>query len=463
MSILTINLKHFYQRRSLWLACIVFGCLIFASIAIPLDRPKTGEGLFIGLVVLAFPLGLLAAALQMEIVTKPFAFSLPGHRRSVRNFVFSIGLVVNAVGSMLFLFYPGASNFQATAATCSAFCAGMVFYLSGVWLIFRLRTPVALLGLLPCAIVAVQFLDLNVLLERTIVDHPVPVILLGLACSAAAWIYPNVNSLARRNCMTPYVGFAEVFNRDKLYRFYKTKAGANRWDRLKDHPRPWVEDFFINTMSREKPLRKARFLWGNLYTSFAVLISQWKAVLFFILLIAVWMGYNNPKMWIILIFAPVFLMLNASRQVVYSNMLVAGGRNERFYASLTVIAAIAVLLIVSIGTAVLISIPLAAIIPKVQYRGVKFAYNPVAITALYAPLVFLPLAHAINLTLHRKPALVLGILMLLAGIANVSSIMWKSKLAVVYGPSSAVTFAVFAWIICVLVLRHVCTRRCLTK
>ncbi len=72
-SITTVNLKHLYQRRGLWLAYVVFGLLVFASIAIPLDRPSAGKGRFMGLVMLEFLIGLCMASLPVEILTKPFS------------------------------------------------------------------------------------------------------------------------------------------------------------------------------------------------------------------------------------------------------------------------------------------------------------------------------------------------------------------------------------------------------
>ena len=107
MSILTINLRHLYQRRGLWLVYPMLGIFVLVSIGVPLEDPAAGEGRFIGLIALAFMVGMAVVVLQMEILTKPMAFCLPGHRQTVRKFVFSVGIVTNLVGALLFLFYPG--------------------------------------------------------------------------------------------------------------------------------------------------------------------------------------------------------------------------------------------------------------------------------------------------------------------------------------------------------------------
>ena len=462
MSILKANLRHLHQRHSLWLAYFVFGCLIFASIAIPLDRPRAGEGLFIGLIALAFLIGVFAVMLQMEILTKPFALCLPSHRQTVRKFIFSIGIVTNLIGSMLFLFYPGLHPLWRVLVICSAFFAGLTFYLVSAWLSFRSRQPLALIGFLFLPVMASQFLNLHILLERAIIFHPLMTSAIGLLCSAALWFYLNDYNLARINCQAPWIGFAEIFNREKLRKFQQTKRGANLFKQLKDHPRPWIEDIFINRMSRKDSCSRARFIWGGLYTSYGVLISQWRNLLPFALIMALVMGYMNPRMWIVMAFAPVMLLAK-SRPNLYSNMLTTSGRHERFCSTLAVVCAAGVLLTVFFALIALMSIPLDAMIPDIEYHGLKLAYNVISLKGLYAPLALLPLAYAILLVLYRKPVLMIVALATLFYATMIINIIWHKEISDLYGIGTFTATAILSWIIFVLVLRHVCTKRCLTK
>jgi len=462
MSILKVNLKQFYQRRGLWLAYIILGCLIFASIAIPLDRPKAGEGLFIGLIALAFLIGLFAAMLQMEILTKPFAFCLPGHRQMVKKFIFSIGIVTNLIGSMLFLFYPNLHPLWRVLVLFSAFFAGLTFYLVSAWLTFRSRQPLALIGFLFLPVMACQFFNLHILLEHAIVFHPLMTSALGLLCCAAMWFYSNYENLARTNCLTPWIGFAEIFNRDKLRKFQQTKRGKNLLKQLKAHPRPWIENIFIDRISRQGPLSRARFVWGGLYTSYSVLISQWRNFLALTLFLAILMGYIGLRMWIVMAFVPVMVFAK-SRPALYSNMLTAGGRNERFYSTLTIVFAASGLLTVFIAIAALISIPLAAIIPDIEYHGLKFSFNVIGPKAFLAPLIFLPIAYTIHLSLYRKPVLMMIALIMLLYAIMLAGIIWHKEIAATYTPPIAGAIAALSWIIFVLILRRISTRCCLAK
>ena len=172
MGILAINLKQLYQRRGLWLGYLMFALFVWVSLMVALDDPRAGAGTFIGLILLVFLVGMAAAVVQMEILTKPMAFCLPQHRRIVGRFILTIGVVANAVAAMLFLFYPGLPLAWRLLVLGSAFAAGLVFYLAGAWWVFLVRQPMALVGFLIAAFFFGRQLGLHVRLERIVVLHP---------------------------------------------------------------------------------------------------------------------------------------------------------------------------------------------------------------------------------------------------------------------------------------------------
>ena len=139
MSVLAANLRQLYQRRVLWVGYLLFGFMALASVADRLDFGAAGEGEFVGLIALAFLVGMCAAVLQMEIMSKPFAYCLPGHRLAARKFIYAVGVVTDLASAVLFLFYPELSFFGRLAAWCSAFFAGLVFYLAGAALALRYK------------------------------------------------------------------------------------------------------------------------------------------------------------------------------------------------------------------------------------------------------------------------------------------------------------------------------------
>ncbi|MBN1509338.1 MAG: hypothetical protein JW955_21005 [Sedimentisphaerales bacterium] len=463
MSILAANLRHLYQRRGVWLGYAMLAFFICISIMVPLGDPVAGEGKFIGLIALALMVGAVATVLQMEIMTRPFAFCLPGHRQVVRKFIFSIAVVTNLLGSALFLVYPRLPLRYAPVVVSSAFSAGLVFYLTGVWLALGSKQPLGFVGLLALGMFGGGLLNLHVLLEHVVINYPAGVITLGLVCSGAMWLYLNDENLARRNCLRPWMGFGDVFNREKLQRFQRI-SGTSPWKRLKDHPHAWVEDFFVGRMARQGAFSPGRFLWGSLYISFGLLISQWKNALLFVLFMAVFLGYMGSRMWAILVFVPVIMLqVYGSRPTLYSPMLTAGGREERFDSTLAVTVAGGGLLALFVAAAALVSVPLAAIIPEIAYRGVTLTYHVVGINAFYAPLVLLPVAGTIQLVFYRKPVLMILMLMGLVYLVMVVGMVSHNASAALGDGRTALAAFTFFWLVFVVVLHRIAMRRCLIR
>ena len=447
MRILLANLKHLCQRRGLWPAYVLLAFFVGISVVFAMDTvvdtQGAGEGKFIGLIVLAFLVGMWAAVLQMEILTKPFAFCLPGHRQTVKSFIFTIGVVTNLASAAAFLFYPGLFPGERLGVLCSAFFAGLIFYCTGVWLAFRLSQPAVLMGLLVFVMLGGRLLNLHILLEQAVVLYPVQIVAVGLPCLWALWKYLSDGNLARRNCLRPWMGFGDVFDAERLRKFQQAR-GNDPWKRLKDHPRPWVEAFFLGRMSRRTPFSMARFLWGSLYTSFAIPVSRSRYALVLALFIAIFLGYAGPGMWVMLAFVPLILVQAfASHPVLYSTMLTAGGRAERYASTLAVAVITAGLLVLLMGIIVAMSIPLAAVIPDIRVRGFTFVYHAVGLDALYVPLVFLPLACAIQMIFYRRPVLMIVMRLALIHLAMIVGIAFGKELAAIAGPGTAVV----SWLI----------------
>ncbi|MBN1361356.1 MAG: hypothetical protein JW993_12230 [Sedimentisphaerales bacterium] len=462
MSLLTANLKHLYQRRLLWLLHLVLGCFVPMTVAMFLKRPVAGEGRFVGLVVLAFAVGMLAGMVQMEILIKPFAFSLPGHRLTVRRFILTVGVVSNLITCLIFLLYPGVPGGYVPVLLYSAFCAGLIFYLAGAWIAFSSAQPLAYIGFGALIVVVGQAFDLLVLLERAIVETPAVVIALGLATAGAMWLYLGKEDLARRNCLRPWMGLDVSFDPESARRFRERKAGARHWKQLKDHPRPWVQALFLGRMQRQAPFGTARFVWGSLYTSYAVAFSQWRGFLLFALFLSLFLGYTGGRMWIIVIFAP-FMLLAQRRPSLYSALPIAGGRSQRLVSTLATAVVGSLLTALAIGVAVLGSIPLAAVAPDIDYRGLHLRFETIGPQVFWA-VVFLPLMHAIHLIFYRRPMAIMGALMALLTCGFIiTSLPGQRGLMVLSSTQNAAALAALLWMVFVGILYHVAKNRCLVR
>ncbi len=464
MTVLTMNLRQLYQRRGLWLGYLMFAFYVCASLKVALDDPRAGKGTFIGLILLAFLVGMMAAVLQTEILTKPMAFCLPQHRRTVVRFIVTIGIATNALGAMLFLFYPGLPLVWRLLVLGSAFAAGLAFYLAGAWWGFFARQPMALVGFLVAIFFFGQRLGLHVRLERIVVLHPLAVMAAGVLAALAMWLYLTRADLARRNCLRPWIGFAEVFDRDKLRRSPQYRSAAP-WTRLKDHPRPWVEKLFLGCMMKCRPLSVARCAWGAVYSSFALVLSQWTNVLFLVVAMTAFLGYLGGHLMVIL-FASLPIVAGAmglSHGALYSSLLTAGGRRERFHATLAVAATGAVLVTAFMALVAALSVPLANVLPDFHVYGQRLTYRVISARVFYGPWVLLPIAATIHMVFYRRPLLSMILLMALVyAVVLVAGLLSHDLRPVVNAPA-AVTLAVLCWLAFILVLSRIAYRRPLVR
>ncbi|MCH7557959.1 MAG: hypothetical protein IIB56_10940 [Planctomycetes bacterium] len=463
MGILTVNLKHLYQRRGLWLVYVCLGILVFVGIAAALDKPATGKGKFIIPVASALFVGFLSAALAAEVVNKPFSYCLPGHRKVPRKFIFSVGVVTNLLGSLVFLMYPGLHSWQRVLVICSAFFAGLVFYWIGVLSAFVVSTSAAWVGFLPWLIIGGGFFDLHITIERTIVENPLGVTLLGAFSSIAAWIWLGNANWARRYCGVPWIGLFDAWNRDKLRKYKQLRANI-KWDKLKKHPNPWVERFFLGRMNKCDYIGQGRYIWGGLYTTYGIVLSQWKGVLscvFIALLMLCFLCYMGSAATFMLFFMPGFMIMHM-RTPLYSSIPVSGGRNERFYTTMTLVAATAVLITALVTIIAALTVALTAIMPNITLRGSTFTFHPAIITLFFVPLLIIPVGSTLQLIFYRRPIfMVLSVMLLFMLLFFIGNILRKPLNAAMANPVSIVTLLVLSWLIFVLVLRRICMRRCL--
>ena len=471
MSILTVNLKHLYQRRGLWLAYVFLGLFTFVGIAVSFKHPAARQGQFTGLVVLAFVVGLLLALLPIEVLSKPFSYCLPGHRKVVRKFIFSVAVVFNFLASLRFLWYPGLNSGQLVLAVCSALFAGLIFYWLGVWLAFGFRNSAALIGFLPLVIFGGAFFGLHRALERAIVEIPFGIILVGILSSIVVWIWLGDERWARRYCGVPGIGFFDAWNRDKMQKYRQVRL-AKKWDKLRKHPSPWVETFFLGRMNRYDYVSTGRYIWGGLYTTFGIALSQlsqWKAAFssaFCALLLVCFLGYMGPGGRNILFIMPVFMMAQM-RLPVYSSMLISGGRNERYRCAMTQVITTAVLITALVTIVAALSLPLAAVMPDITLRGSTFTFHAMNIELFFVPLLMIPIVFTIQLIFYRKPIfmmlLIMLPIMLLIMLLCTTGIVWNwhKQLGAMIKLISIIALLVLSWGTFLLVSRYVCMRRCL--
>ncbi len=459
MSILSVNLKHLYQRRGLWLVYPLFGIVAFTVIKDPLEHPRAGEGDFIGFAVLPFFIGFLATLLQIEVLLKPFSYCLPGHRRVFRRYVFYMAMTTSGVCSMLFLRYPDLAGGPLLLVVCSAFFAELTFCLAGV-VFAESRNAVVLIGLLPLPVVVAEgFFDLHILLERIIIGDVFLVVFVGILSSIAMWFWLGRAGLARTHCAVPWIGFLDIFNKEKLMRYTNARLGTKQ-GRFRKHPRPWVEKWFLARMDKHDYRGPGRFFWGALYCTSALAVSRWQNILLFLPVFTIMFGYVGQATVLTLIM--VLAILAMGRQPpVYSTMLISGGRRRRYTTTLWLVVTDASLLCMVTLVISGLSILLARFMPTFSLEGHTLSFRPIDPRVAIVPLLFLPFASTMQLVFHRMPFLLFGALLLPLYVAMFLAFAWRDRVEHLVNPLSVVSLLVVSWGVFLLTLRRICSKWCL--
>jgi hypothetical protein len=463
MDILIANLKHLYQRRVLWMVYAFLGFWCFMAIGQWMHQPEAGSGETTAVVIAAVVAGWIAAEMQMGVLVKPFAFCMPGHRQAVRKFVLSIAMMMGLAGSLVFSFYPGLRESHLAAVLCSAFFAILATCMITAWLGFNLRRTSAATGLILVLLLGSRFFDLPVRLEQAIVESPSQTIIVGSLLALAAWVRLGNRDFARCRCLRPWIGLGDTFSRERLLQVERARLEASRRKGYGDHPRPWVENLFMGRMMRQRAFSRARFVWGQMYVTFGLALSGWTSMWVPVLMISLFMGLGRWGIWGIWTMVMVGTAI-PSRPALYSKMLVAGGRRERFYSTLAVTIASAFSLTLLGGAAILVSILLANILPELAVKGVQLQYHVIDTRMLYLPLVCVPLAAAVRLIFYPSIVIVVVVLvMLFYAPVMIFSFASRDELPNVPSPAIVLALASLCWLAFALILSRLATRRCLVR
>ncbi len=462
MSILSVNLKHFYQRRSMWLVYLVIGIFAFSfGFGGKLAGVPVGKGHFIVPVVLQFLVGIYAASTPIQTLIKPFSYCLPGHRAVPRKLIFTVGIVTSLLGSLVL---PGHSRlwWPWALVTCSLFFAGLIVYLIGAALVFGVRNCGAVVGLGVWLFFGAAFLNLHVTAERLVVEYPIVIVPLGLAGGAAVWIWLGRTDWSRRFCAISRLGMLDVWDHNKMKQYARRQA-ASKWDKLKNHPEPWVERFFLSRMSNCDGLRPGRYIWGGFYTTYAMVLSNWKGTLtgsLILLMFVLCLSYWRPEGTNILFLMAGGMAVNMPLPV-HSSMAFPGGRKERFFTSLALTGSIAAANTAVLAVILAVSIGLAPIMPNIPLRDSELSFRAMSPQLLFVPSIIVPIALALRLIIFRSPystfASATVVVVLLFSFGFVSS----GRFAGPINPALLAGLLILGWLALVLVLRHVCTRRSL--
>jgi hypothetical protein len=455
MGILLANLKQFYQRHSLYWVYVPLGLFLFFGVLLPsLKEMPVSEGGLAGLLIPAFLVGVMVGAMQIEVVSKPFSFCLPGHRDAVRRLTFLIGISLSLVlaprlfNTSLFVSGPPVSEL----VLLSGFCANLAAYLAGVVFGLSVWNVTSVIGLVILAYFVLGDLGSGMAIERAILYRPIRVIVLGTGVAVVAWLWLGRPAWFRNRCATPWSGLLYPWDRSRMHESRHVWA-SRRFTKVR-HPR--TEGFFLGRIAKHGNSDSRKYVWGTLYTTYALIAPQWKGLLSLVLMIVVWIGYVQAVPPVII---PILglIMTGFIHPPLYSELPVVGGRWTKSFATMVQILTLAVVWTLVLGLAVLVVNSMMSVMSLTTAENLQLSFPTAGLNLWLLPMMIFPIMGIVRVLFYRNAInLMVGTILVLGTMMAVSLLTpweWVS-------PPMAHAAAVIAvlWGICFLIVHAVAMR-----
>jgi hypothetical protein len=460
MGILTVNLKHLYQPRGVWFGHLIILCGVPIAL-FPLFFTQFDDRYLLYLLI-SFWTGVFVGNMQKGVLTKPFSFCLPGHRRIPKLFIFWIGGVVNLILGCVFLLYPGLSFPYVLMTILAGGFVGMILYFYGVCIpllgLKRLSWGIYLL-----LILGAIFFKWDKVVQNMIISWPIPTILAsGLVC-VWFWRLFGRDSLARRHCGRLVFGEFDSSLKAQKYRQAQadrnlTAAKAKFFERL--------HEFFLRRMNRYEFLGKGRYVWGNLYMVFGRGFGTWQmtdvlASCALISFLVLFFGFVGKGEGVNLLFVILALGVLSLDLLPYRSMLFPAGRAEKYFS--TLVLAVIITFLAGVLTLALtgISVLLETLLPEFGSKADLLSYHGMDIGLFYIFLLVIPIALSCAVAFPRN--LIIKIIFVVVFMQGwiISAVVLKQPLMDVIGPIGVLGLVALCWIGFLVVLHYVCMRRSL--
>jgi hypothetical protein len=462
MRILLANLKHLYQRRGLWIVYAGLALVVWFWSAFSVTK---GQVPFGGFLLGSFLLGVLVATLQMETSSKPLSFCLPGHRRAVRRLVLLVGLVVSFVFLLVGVALLAVPSFARSLGLSfmpprwlilvlgAYFCASVTAYLLAAGVVFT-GMQSALSFMVLVVSMCVMF-DVFPPIQYPILHWPAAVMALALVVGLGSWWWLGRRAWFRRSCATPWIGFFDPWDRSQIQKYRSIYAA-----RVTKNIPPGLDLFFQRAIGTRRPSSPSKYAWGVLYTTCVLVGPQWKWLLTFAVLTVTCTAYF-PPMAPGVISVVFFMMTGFVQPPLCTAWLVAGGRKERFFATVALILALGVVSALLVGVLAGLTHLLAPLAPPIRWKGLTLAPHALSFQVLAIPLVLLPVVGLLQTLFYRKPVWLALSIMLVLTLIMVSSM--PLSLYQVVTPALAVGGTVLSWAVCVSILYRIAMKSDLAR
>ncbi len=460
MKTVIANLKLYLPNRYFWPTYFGGTVLLYFIIVFTKYQIQNQNVIIGSYVVLPFFVGFAAALMQIDILTKPFSFCLPKHKQKIKKVLLILGILSCLVVAIIVVFFILSLQWNKLIIPV-IFFASMFFYWLGVEACFFIRWISALI--FPLIFVLFSYRYPYELLGEFIVDHPVLVIGIGLLSSVFAWWLLHSFNLARRFCAIPLLmGILDFYNKEKIEKYAKYKQ-TNKKEKLSMPIKPSVERFFLNGMKKHDFYSVGRYIWGNLYV-YTFPITNYKPAFFFFFPFLICF-YSYFRSFSVIFILMLIIFITAIWPIsLYSSMLLANGRKERFNSTLVISIAASVLLIIMLIISYLISWFVEPYMPTFTLSQFTLVFSSISFKFCFIPLFIVPFVFTFKVVFHKRHSLMMFSIFILymlfvTGTAIIGSYL---KLGVEKAPDiflnpvSILVYIFAGWIIYIAALRYIC-------
>ena len=426
-----------------------------------LETTKPGTGKFAGYLIISMFIGILIAGTQQEILSKPFSFCLPNHRRTSRKFTLIVGIVISALLSLKFIAYPQLTSVSALLATCSAAVTGLMFYMFATALIIIPANPLALIVFVPLLVLGTNLFGLNKIIENMIVNSPILMTIVGLSVSAITFRWIATDSIARQTCGKFIPGSLDAWNTQKaqIYRYQQL------YKKIKTSHCPEIlENFFMPIINRYAHLNPGRYIWGSTYVEITKDIALLRpAHLLLYLLLVMILGYINSSRGLgsainILFVFPTLVAVGWIPKPS-PGILLPTGRKQDLYGALASAAAMTLLILSFITIMLITSTIIKPIMPPLKIYGFSISYHAMQIRYFHIPLILIPINLAIATIFQRHNFLKMMLAMIFMYPAMILLLTRTRPLPNLTLPTTSIPpLMILSWLIFFIILRRYCTK-----
>ncbi len=433
------NLKFIYQRKLTGFLCLLIVYILGIIFGVQGELPLCCFFMFL--------LGIIVSSLLLEVADKPFSFELPGWPNAARKMLMWVG------GTMVVSWALIAAPFNEIAYLTGYFSVGIILYWFAAWMMFLFRENWVYLFMPVYFVLAIQmrgYVDIGAFIE----EHPILLLMGAVLATAGAWWYWGRQQVYRRR--VEMRKFPEGVKKDEYYAL------------LSKEVTPGLEEFFVGRIEAAQLRPAVAQVWGGLYQTYAVAMSRirssWLYWVIFILVISFLSGRQTFVMFgtvLLGVYALGIPMMTACNVPLHlhSNMLLKGGRRERFgmALSLAVVASVLVaglLLLLNVVNILILQFwPALGKDPEWKALG-SYPFGALVMVSLW----MMPFLLLFRLLVGRAGAIALAILLYIGTL--IAFLAEKFTFEGLAGFN--LVMAVVSWLLFIKALHYVCWRGDLT-